>query len=146
MWISSSQPLQEPASTWRMARLEEKRRPISARSCSPMRSTAGSRSRGRDSVTMPMRALLVRMPVTIFPCPLQILTGVRPVHRFIAHWKIGHDVVLYTVLQCRPGKPAWIAREEACDVPVGAEAQMREDLAAEALHRAQSLGALIRRL
>src|SRR5215469_18226453 len=110
--ISSSQPLQEPASTARM----QSARPRTARmrACSASRSRSDSAVGGGGSVAIPTTAIW-RKVFSIFSSRLEIVAAVGQVERLIDEREIGHDVAENGVLECRPVLPGGIVGMTAAD-------------------------------
>src|SRR5438445_2195365 len=107
-WISSSQPLHEPASISRMASERPRRwraRSPSARATSSSAAVAGA---GGAMVALPLRRASSRNDLIV--AASQIVARVGAVERLVAEREVGDDVALDRGLQERPLEPAGIAR------------------------------------
>ena len=112
-WISSSQPLHEPASTWRM----HSARPSTLRisSCSALCARAARRRLdGAGSVTTPIEPILF----SVFHMSLQIVPAVGQVERLVDQRKVRNDVADDRVLEHGPVLPRRIVRMAARDAAV----------------------------
>src|SRR5688572_17743356 len=124
-WISSSQPLQEPASTSRIDSVRPSRARAAWFTCAASSASAASSAAGAASVSGPRAKLL--------SISLKVMAGIRAVEGFIAEREVGHDVALDRRLEQRPLEPGRIAQVAALDAAVRADAHPREDVAAETL-------------
>src|SRR5258706_11297981 len=131
-WISSSQPLHEPASTWRIASARPKCLRISCpRRCSSARSAASGS--GAGSVTMPVFAICFSSWYIS-----QIRSAVTEVERFVDEWEVRNDVSMHRVLEQRPVLPGGIVRMHSVDAVLRGGFQRDQHLAAPALDPAQA--------
>src|SRR6185295_10075071 len=131
-WISSSQPLHEPASTWRIASARPKCLRISCpRRCSSARSAASGS--GAGSVTMPVFAICFSSWYIS-----QIRSAVTEVERLVDEREVRNDVSVHRVLEQRPVLPGGIVRMQAVDAVCPGGLQRDQDLAAPALHPAHA--------
>src|ERR1043165_8649704 len=129
-WISSSQPLHEPASTSRMASVRPRRWRAARSTCAASSASAASSTAGAASVSGPWTRLLnsiLRM------ADLEIVSRVRTVKRLVAQREVGHDVALDHRFEHRPLEPGRIAQVAAVDVSVGANPDPCQNVAAKSL-------------
>src|SRR5215472_15010467 len=125
-WISSSQPLQEPASTSRIVIERPNNRRVRASSARPTSSSAISSGARRLIVTgLANRDLSNSVRI------LEIVPRIGAVERFVAQRKISNDVVLDRRLEQRPLKPRGIADVTARYRPVGGKAYPYQHIASE---------------
>src|SRR5208282_829035 len=129
-WISSSQPLHEPASTWRIVRA----RPSVRRMCCCRRATCtiSSAGDGAGSVLIPIFAIW-RSMVHMALARLQVVAAVGKVERFVDQRKIGDDVADDRMLQHRPVLPRRVVRVTATDDAIGSAFQADRNRPAPAL-------------
>src|SRR6185312_11277567 len=116
-WISSSHPLHEPASTWRMQRARP--RTVRIRSSSALRTRNSGSACGAGSLTSPTEAIL-RSVFSMRRPRLQIRTAVGQIERLVDEREVGNDVAQDGVLDRRPVLPRWIMRMTAADRSGGA--------------------------
>src|SRR6185295_10447087 len=122
-WISSSQPLQEPASTSRIARLRPRRARDAASTRAASSASAPGSAAGARSVSRPRKRLRSRI--------LEVMTRVRAIEGLIAERKVGDNVALDRRLEQRPLEPGRVAKPGALDSAIGCDAHPAEDVAAE---------------
>src|SRR5258706_8173233 len=131
-WISSSQPLHEPASTWRIASARPKCLRISCpRRCSSARSAASGS--GAGSVTMPVFAICFSSWYIS-----QIRSAVTEVERLVDEREVRNDVSVHRVLEQRPVLPGGIVRVRPVDAVRRGGLQRDQHLAAPALDPSQA--------
>ena len=73
------------------------------------------------------------------------MTRIGAVERFVAERKVGDDVAFNRDLQQWPLEPRSIAQVAACDVPVGADAQPDQHIAAKGFDQAKTFATLAAR-
>src|SRR5882762_7336107 len=126
-WISSSQPLHEPASTCRIASARPKCSRIRLPSrCSSARSAASGS--GAGSLTMPVLAICFSSWYI-----LQIHSAVTQIERFVDEREVRNDVAVHRVLEERPILPGGIVRMHAMDAVPPGGFQRDQHLSAPAL-------------
>src|SRR6266480_2793115 len=134
-WISSSQPLHEPASTCRIASARPKCLRISLPSrCSSDRSAASGS--GAGSLTMPVLAICFSSWYIS-----QIHSAVTQIERFVDEREVRNDVAVHRVLEERPVLPGGIVRMQAMDATCARDIESYQHLSAPALDPAQAASA-----
>src|SRR5712671_1092143 len=131
-WISSSQPLHDPASTCRIASA----RPKCLRINLPSRcSSAGSAASGSGagSLTMPVFAICFSSWYIS-----QIHSAVTQVERLVDEREVRNDVAVHRMLEERPVLPGGIVRMQAVDATCGRDIEGDQHLAAPALDPAEA--------
>src|SRR6266699_5227523 len=131
-WISSSQPLHEPASTCRIASARPKCSRIRLPSrCSSCRSAASGN--GAGSLTMPVFAICFSSWYIS-----QIHSAVTQVERLVDEREVRNDVAVHRVLEERPVLPRGIVRMQAVDAVRRGGLQRDQHLSTPALDPAQT--------
>src|SRR5258708_33671757 len=126
-WISSSQPLQEPASRCRIASARPKCWRITWPSrCSSARSAASGS--GAGSLTMPVFAICFSSWYIS-----QIYSAVTQVERLVDEREVRNDVAGHRMLEERPVLPGGIVRMQAVDATCGRDIEGDQHLHAPAL-------------
>src|SRR5664279_1251701 len=128
-WISSSQPLHDPASISRMASERPSRwraRSPSAWAASPSAAASGP---GGAIVAGPLRRASSRND--FIARASQIVAGIGAIERLVAEWEVRNDVAFYGRLKERPLEPARVACMNVGNPAVLADAHAHEDIAAK---------------
>src|SRR6195256_1424528 len=130
-WISSSQPLHDPASVSRMA--SERRSRWRARSPSARAASASAAASGPGGaiVALPLRRASSRND--LIARASQIVARIGAIERLVAEREVRNDVAFYGRLQERPLEPARVPRMDAGKPAVCPDAHAHEDIAAEGL-------------
>src|SRR5450432_4012131 len=138
--ISSSQPLHDPASTWRIVSARPRMASTSRWICSASTFSESSQS-GGASLRAPLRAIcLMIFHIASRSCSptrnSQVVPRIAEVEGVVDQRKVGNDVADHRILEHRPVLPRGIMAVAAPDaVPVGiaVELESDEDLAAPTL-------------
>src|SRR5262245_59102732 len=138
-WISSSQPLHEPASTSRIERLRPKRRRAARSTLAPNSASISSSLTGAASVTG--RRIRVSNKILRMPVILEIVTGIRAVERFVAQWEVRDDIALDRSFQQRPLKPGRIAQVTTRD-PAAFESHPYQHITAKRFRHSETFAHL----
>src|SRR6266851_177691 len=136
-WISSSQPLHDPASISRMASERPSRwraRSPSARVASPSAAASGP---GGAIVALPLRRASSRND--LIARASQIVARIGAIERLVAEREVRNDVAFYGRLQERPLEPARVPRMDAGKLSVCPDAHAHEDIATEGLDQGGAL-------
>src|SRR5262245_48032099 len=124
-----------------MARLRPSFRLAAASTLPASSESAASPGEGAASVTGP-RIRFLNSKVRKIPTPLEIVTRIGAVERFVAEREVGDDVAFDRDLEQRPLKPGRVAQMAALDGPVLAEADGHEYVAAKGLGDAETFACL----
>src|SRR6185503_6455531 len=135
------QPLQEPASISRMARLRPSLRRGSRFRLAASSAISGSVFDGGGSV----KEDRVRLSSSVrrIANDLDIVPRVGAVERFVAQWKIGNDVTLDHRFQKGPLEPRRIAQMTAGNAARTVQPNPDQDIAAKALHDSEAFGRIL---
>src|SRR5216684_823761 len=136
-WISSSQPLHDPASISRMASERPSRwraRSPSAWAASPSAAASGP---GGAIVAVPLRRASSRND--LIARASQIVARIGAIERLVAEREVRNDVAFYGRLQERPLEPARVPRMNAGKPAVYPDAHAHENIAAEGLDQGGAL-------
>src|SRR3954464_13761569 len=135
-WISSSQPLHEPASTSRMESERPSRRRAAPSTRAASSASAASSGAGAGSVSGPCtRRFSSSVRIS------KIVSRVRAVERLIAEREVGDDVAFDRRFEQRPLEPGRVAQMAARDAAVRAHAHPEEDIAAKAFDQRDAFAA-----
>src|SRR3990172_9129618 len=119
LWISSSQPLHQPASTWRMASARPKCLRITSPSCWSIWRRVSSGC-GGGSLTIPVFAICLSSRYMS-----EVLSAIGKIEGFVDQRKVRDDIAEDGALEQRPVLPRRIVRMRAMD-PVGIGALERD--------------------
>src|SRR5882757_2480159 len=136
-WISSSQPLHDPASISRMASERPSRwraRSPSAWAASPSAAASGP---GGAIVALPLRSASSRND--LIARASQIVARIGTIERLVAEREVRNDVAFYGRLQEGPLEPARVPGMNAGKLPVCPDAHAHEDIATERLDQGGAL-------
>src|SRR5579885_1739826 len=139
-WISSSQPLHEPASTSRIDRLRPRRRRAARSTARASSAAAASSGDGAVSVSG-ARNIPWKMCLRIVAS--EIVARIGAVERFVAERKVGDDVAFDRGFEQRPLEPRRVAQMAARDGAVAVEPQPDQHVAAEAFDQRQTFAGLV---
>src|SRR5262245_30187882 len=126
-----------------MARLRPSLRLAAASTLPASSASAASPGDGAASVTGP-RIRFLNNRVRKVGNPLEIVTRIGAVERFVAEREVGNDVAFDRNLEQRPLEPGRVAQMATLDGAVLAEADGHENVAAEGLGEAETFARLAR--